>query len=174
MTFSNTIANAANRPLNAVAGTLPDVSGALRNWFQPLTFGRVVKSVVGFQDVETETQVPFRGVVFPLTDRQISYKPEGQRAWTWKALFTDAVLRLDVDEIVIFHGKQTRIMATKNWSQYGFIEYHLVQDWTGSDPTTGIIDILNGGTSAFATQYENGMDGGSADVTGTTTIDGNG
>jgi hypothetical protein len=130
-----TIANGGKRPINYRAGTIPDVSGSMRDWFQPLTFSRIVKTVVGFQDVETEHQFSFRGVVQPFTDRQLLLKPEGQRAWTWLSIFTDPVLKLDVDEIITFQGMQTRIMSLKDYFLYGYVEYHAIQDWTGSNPT---------------------------------------
>ncbi len=130
-----TIANGANRPLNTQAGTVPDVSGALKDYFQPMVFETVAKSVSGFQVVEAGTQIQFMGVLQPLSGRQLALKPEGQRAWTWLTLHADPVLTLKVDEVVIYLGKQTRVMGKKNYELYGFVEYTLVQDWTGSGPT---------------------------------------
>jgi hypothetical protein len=132
---NNTIGQGANTPINVRTGTIPDVGGSMTDWFQPLTFCKVTKSVVGFQDVETEVQINFRGIVQPFTDRQLLLKPEGQRAWTWLMINGDPVLSLDVDEIVLFLGIQTRIMSLKRYDLYGYIEYHAIQDFTGSDPT---------------------------------------
>jgi hypothetical protein len=39
-----------------------------------------------------------------------------------------------VDEVVTYDGVQTRVMSRKNYGLYGYVEYHLVQDWTGSGP----------------------------------------
>lgn len=133
--MANTIANGKNTPLNVKTGTVPDVSGALQDWFQPMTFGRVTKTVSGFQVVETELQTSFQGVIQPLTSRQLLLKPEGQRAWTWFQLHAEPVLSLNVDEVVIWLGKQTRVMARKDYGIYGYVEYDLVQDWTGAGPT---------------------------------------
>lgn len=131
---NNTIANGKNRPLTFQQGTVPDVSGALKDWFQAMVFTRVVKQTVGFQDVETPTNINFWGVVQPLTERQLLLKPEGQRAWTWFLLHADPVLTLQVDEVVTWIGKQTRVMSRKDFAMYGYCEYHLVQDWTGAGP----------------------------------------
>lgn len=130
-----TISNAANRPLNFQTGTVPDVSGAMQDWFQPMVFGRVVKTTVDFQVVETEVDINFQGVIQPYNPRQLLLKPEGQRAWTWLTLHADPVLSLDVDEVVKYLGVQTRVMSRKDYTIYGYVMYELVQDWTGSGPT---------------------------------------
>ena len=125
-----TIGNGKNTPLNVKTGTVPDVGMAMRDWFQPMVFTRVVKQTVGFQDVETEEPINFEGVIQVFTPRQLLLKPEGQRAWTWLWLHADPSLTLNVDEIVSYLGVSTRIMARKDYTIYGYVEYHLVQDWT--------------------------------------------
>lgn len=134
--MANTISNACNRPLNVQTGTIPDVGGALLDWFQPMTFELVTKTEAGFQVVETGETVNFRGVMQPLTERRLLLKPEGQRAWTWLLLHADPVLTLKVDDVVLYLGVQTRVMAKKDYAIYGYVEYHLCQDWQGSGPTT--------------------------------------
>jgi len=128
------ILNAANRPLNANTGTVPNVGAALLQWFQPMTFGLIVKTVSGFQVVETETQVSFRGVWQPLTGRQLMLKPEGERAWNWFWLHSDPTLNLKVDDVIIYLGIQYRVMSQKDYDLYGYREWTIVEDWSGSDP----------------------------------------
>lgn len=128
------IANGKNRPINTQAGTVPDVSGAMTDWFQPMIFTTIVKEVEGFQSVETPTEIPFQGVIQPFTERQLLLKPEGQRAWTWHLLHADPSLKLEVDDVVDYLGVQTRVMSRKDYTLYGYVEYHLVQDWEGSGP----------------------------------------
>lgn len=133
-----TIANGKNTPLNVRTGTVPDVSGAMRDWFQPMVFTRVVKTTVAFQVVETAYDTAFWGVIQPFTDRQLQMLPEGQRAWTWQTLYADPVLSLQVDEVVIYRGVQTRVGSCKNYDIYGYVVYNLVQDWTGAGPTPAV------------------------------------
>jgi hypothetical protein len=130
----STIKNASSIPLNIRTGAVPDVSGALQEYFQPMTFDVIVKTTVGFQASETTTPVDFRGTWQPFTDRQLFLRPEGQRAWSWFWLHADTALVLNVDDVVIWNGKQTRVMARKDFALYGYVEYHLVQDWTGVGP----------------------------------------
>lgn len=135
-----TINNAANQPLFAKAGTTPDVSGALQDYYQDMQFTKILKQVIGFQVLETPEPINFRGVIQPFTERQIFLKPEGQRAWTWFLVHSDPVLTLQVDDIIvsltrdILNGKQTRVMARRDYKLYGYVEYHLVQDWIGAGP----------------------------------------
>lgn len=129
------IFNAKDRPIGVAVGGLPNVNAALGGWMQPMVFGRVTKTPSGYQVVETEEAFNFRGVIQPLSARQIAYKPEGQRAWTWLMLHADPSLTLNVDDVVTYLGKQTRITARKNYTNYGYVYYELVQDWEGSGPT---------------------------------------
>lgn len=129
------IKNASNTPLNVNSGTLPDMSGALLNWFQKMTFGLVVKTVSGFQVVETMEEISFMGVIQPLTERQLLLKPEGQRAWSWYWVHSDPSLNLKTDDVIIYLERQYRVMAKKNYSIYQYQEYQIVTDWTGSGPT---------------------------------------
>lgn len=128
------IANACDLPLFAKAGTVPDVSGALQDYFQFMVFEPLEKTVTGFQVIETPNPINFRGVIYPLTERQLFLKPEGQRAWSWFLLHSDPTLTLQVDDVVLWKGKQTRVMARKDFALYGYVEYHLAQDWTGAGP----------------------------------------
>lgn len=129
-----TLANGRNTPLNALQGTVPSLSGVLTDWFQAMSFTRVVKSTVGFQVIETPTVISFRGVIQPLSDRALQLKPEGQRAWTWFLLYSDPTLKLDVDEVVTYLGIQYRVMALKDYSIYGYMDYHICEDFTGAGP----------------------------------------
>lgn len=130
----STIANGADTPLNALAGSVPDVSGAMQDYFQPMTFTPVSKAVEGFQVVETPTPIVFRGVIQPFTERQLMLKPEGERSWTWLMVHADPSLTLNTDDVMLYLGKQTRVMARKNYRIYGYVEYHVIQDYTGSGP----------------------------------------
>ena len=131
---TNTIRNGNMVPLNLDTGTVPDVSGALKDYFQLMKFDQVVKTTVNFQDVETTTPINFWGTWQPFTERQLFFKPEGQRAWSWFWLHAEPSVTLNVDDVVNWNGKQTRVMARKDFGLYGYVEFHLVQDWTGAGP----------------------------------------
>lgn len=164
------IKNAANTPLNEQGqGTVPNVNSALNNWMQPMVFGIVAKTTSGFEVVESMQLVTFQGVIQPLQARRLMLKPEGQRAWTWFWLHADPSLRLQVDSVVVYLGKQTRIMARKDFTIYGYVEYELVQDWTGAGPTIDTTDWDGGDPD---TAFQNNLDGGEPDTIFTDVVDG--
>jgi len=144
------IFNAKNVPIDEKTGTIPDVSGAMTDYYQPMVFNRITKSLEAFQAVETAEVVAFRGFMPPFSNRQLLLKPEGQRAWNWYQLFAEPVLELEVDDIVVYQGEQTRVMAKKNFKNFGYVYYELVQDW---EPGTTII-TGPGGTPLNNTEGE--------------------
>lgn len=124
-----------NIPFGSTNSNLPNMSGALVSWFLSLTIEPIVKETINYQVVETTTPITFQGVVQPLTNKTLAIKPEGQRAWKWYWLHCVPTLKLDVDDVFIYAGHQYRVMALKDYSEYGYLSYELVQDWTGAGPT---------------------------------------
>lgn len=132
-----TIKNGKDTPINVDTGTVPDVTDALDDWFQAMVFTRVTKEVIGFEVVETATDINFWGVIQRHTDRELLIKPEGQRAWTWYWVHAEPQLDLEVDEVIYYQGIQTRVMSKMDYGIYGYFSYELCQDFTGSGPTNG-------------------------------------
>lgn len=127
--------NMKDVPLDqAPMGTVPDMSGALTDYYQRLVFEKLQKTVSGFEVVENPTIIVFRGMIQEEKPRELQMKPEGQRAWTWFRMHTDLAVTLEVDEVVIWNGVQTRVMSKGDYSIYGYMTYELVQDWQGSGP----------------------------------------
>lgn len=130
----NWINSAASGPFSPGGAAVPNMSGTLSQWSQPLSIEVVAKQTIGFELHETATTVKFRGVFQPLDAAQLIQKPEGQRAWAWYWLHSDSSLRLNNDDVVIFNGARYRVMNVKDYSLYGYMDYHIVDDFTGSDP----------------------------------------
>lgn len=165
------IANGRNTPLNVRTGSVPDVGGAMRDWFQPMVFTVVAKSTVAFQAVERAIPIRFQGVIQPLSGRRLMLKPEGQRAWTWLWLHADPALTLEVDQVVMYLGKQTRVMNQKDYTLYGYVEYELVQDWTGSGPEQCDAACVADGGQATTIDFCFHVDGGATGTTSFSDID---
>ncbi len=139
--MANLIANAANIPVNLQQGSIPNVNNVLDNWLQTVTFGKVTKTTVGYQVVETIVDYTFQATVQPFSPRRLALLPEGQRAWSWfliiaKAAPGGALLSLNVDDVGIWNSIQTRVMERKDYALYGTIEMSWIQDWTNSGPPT--------------------------------------
>ena len=128
------IGNGSNIPLNKSTGTLPDVSAAMLNWFLPMTFITLVKTIVDFNVVETGVEILFRGVWQPLSAQDLKMKPEGQRDWKWFRVHAEPTLILVPDQVIVYFGTQYRVKAKFDYKEYKYVEYHLVEDYTGAGP----------------------------------------
>lgn len=121
--------NAKLKPLNQNSGTVPDMSVALQNWFQAMIFSIITKTVVNYKVVEASTDINFRGVWQNLSPQQLQLKPEGQRAWRWYQVHAEISLQLFPDQVIVYLEKKYRVMAKIDQSLYGYLEYHLVEDY---------------------------------------------
>jgi len=128
------IFNAKDLPLSANSGTLPNMSDALLDWFLPLVFTKIVKTVVNFKVVETPTAVSFSGVWQPFSAQQLKLMPDGQRDWKWFTVHALPALILVPDELITFRGLQYRVKMKTDYKEYGYVKYDLVEDFTGSGP----------------------------------------
>ena len=128
------IQNGNQIPINQNCGTIADVSGSLFDLFQPMIFITTVKSIVGFRVVETPTQISFQGNWQLFSPDELVLKPEGQRDWHWYRVFAQPALQLFPDQLITYLGNQYRVMGRVDWSLNGYMEYSLIEDWTGSGP----------------------------------------
>lgn len=125
--------------LKAISG-MPQMSDTLTGWQVPLTLVRVYQDIVEGDLVTTEQKFDFIGCWQPLRDEELQFKPEGQRSWEW--IWIHAVsgsLNLETGDKVIFNQKRYKIMAVKDYSLNGFIEYQLVRDFKSNPQKTVVI-----------------------------------
>lgn len=109
---------------------MPNMAGTLSGWQVPLQLIKRKQSVKdGDVSFEDET-INFMGVWQPLRDEQLISKPEGQRSWEWIWIHAVAgTLNLNTADKVTFNNKRYKVMAIKDYSLNGFIEYQLVRDY---------------------------------------------
>src|SRR5260221_11994044 len=100
------IFNGADIPLNQNKGTIPDVLGALSDYWQEIMFSQVTKSVVNFQLKETMNEIKFIGIIMPFSGRQLELLPIGERVWNWVSIFSLCQLPVKPDDVVNYLGKQ--------------------------------------------------------------------
>ncbi len=130
------IKNGSSIPLNQAAGNVPNMVGAMQGWYQPITFTVVEKSTDAFQLVEVGEDISFGGVWQLLSPQDLMMKPEGEREWKWFQVHSNTALPLVPDDVVKYLDIQYRVKAVIDYSLYGYYNYHLVQDYTGSGPAT--------------------------------------
>lgn len=113
---------------------VPNVSDALLDWLQPMIFNVVTKQTVNFQVQENSTLFSFNGVWQPMSPEVLRMKPEGQRSWPWFIVHSLTDLELKTDDVIYYNGLQFRVMQKSDYNLYGYFEYHLVGDYSGSGP----------------------------------------
>lgn len=127
--------NASNVLLTTNPGTLMNMTETILDWFQLLTFEKITKSVVNFKLQEVCTVQQFYGVVQVFSPTQLMIKPQGQRDWNWKTIHSFPTLVLNTDDVIIYQGQAHRIMLKIDYVTHGYVEYHMIEDYTGSSPT---------------------------------------
>ncbi len=128
------ISDARDILLDQNPGTLPNMSSALLNWFQKLTFIKIQKTVVDFDTVEAEQEYYAQGVKYVMKPQDVQTKPEGQRMWIWSTILALPDLVLEPDEIIQFGTIRYRVKDKYDWKEYGFIQYDIIQDYQRSTP----------------------------------------
>ena len=121
----------ANSPKAVTAtGVLPFVGESMRDWFSPMTLGIVRVENVDGEAVESVKWRQTMGVVMPMKEQRILNKPEGQRAWIWKSMYTAAGVQLALNDILEDSDKiRYRVMGKADYSQAGYMYYELAQDY---------------------------------------------
>lgn len=127
------ISSASDLSVQDAASPLPSMRETLTGWFRPMILTRVVKKVVDFEMSETREERNCMGVIQPFGPRELKIKPEGERSWNWQMLHTTPDVALRNDEEFTIRGTRYRVMSQKNWTEYGYIAYELVQDYVAAN-----------------------------------------
>lgn len=115
--------------LKALSG-MPQLDTALTGWEVPLTLVKVFQDIVEGDLVTTEEKINFMGCWQPLRDEDLEFKDPGLRSWEWVWIHArSGTLNLQTADKVIFNNKRYKVMAIKDYSLNGFIEYQLIRDF---------------------------------------------
>lgn len=111
------------------------MSATLTGWETPLTLVRVYQDIVEGDLVTTEEKISFLGVWQPLKDEDLQSMPEGWRSWSWYWIHAKVgTLNLNTADKIIFNGTRYKVMAVKDYSLNGFIEYQVILDFESTPP----------------------------------------
>lgn len=124
------IVNAGQNTLKKISGGLPNVSDVIVSWFQPMTFKFLTDNIVDFENEPITVEVRSEGVIQPFTSKDLMAKPEGQRSWSWNMLHCLPDVVLKVGEYVLIDDVKYRVMKCTDYSDYGYLEYDVVEAFT--------------------------------------------
>src|SRR5690606_18612988 len=90
---------------------------------------KITKETINFQIVETEEIINLKGVWQPMSPKQISILPEGQRSWSWFTIHCNSGSKINIDDIISKDGTRFRVMQRLSYPEYGYYEYHVCLDY---------------------------------------------
>lgn len=131
------ISSANTRSVSDTALALPSVQSTILGWFRPLVLGVQTRRVVAGEVKYTTQRKNCRGVIQPFAPQELVIKPEGERSWDWKHLYTTPDVQLVNGQTFFIKGTPYRVMSTIDYSEYGYVGYELVQNY---EPTPTLTD----------------------------------
>lgn len=123
------IHNACDQSLDQNRSALPNVATALDGWMQQIQFIKLSKNIVNHEVVEYEDKICLMAVRQPMNAQTLELKPEGQRQWKWETIHALPDVELMPDDRIKFDNSKYRVMEKLDFTEYGYIEYHIVQDY---------------------------------------------
>lgn len=118
------------RTQRSLRSKLPRPQLGINMWSQGSQAKAITQEVNALGDViENIKYFNFDGVIQPLDPEEIKVKPAGQWSWDWYWFHTKEDVKLKTNDRVIYRDIEYKIMAVKDYSDYGHIEYHCIRDW---------------------------------------------
>lgn len=109
---------------------MPNMANTLNGWEVPLTLIKIKQEIVDGDAQYKEELIRFMGVWQPLRDEELQFKPEGERSWEWYWIHAKSgTLNLQTQDKIKFQNKRFKVMAVKDYSLNGFIEYQIIRDY---------------------------------------------
>lgn len=110
--------------------SLPRPQLGINMWSQSSRAKVITQVVDEYGNVEDQISFfNFDGVIQPLKPEEIKLKDEGQWSWDWYWFHTKPDVYLQTNDRVVYKNVEYKIMAVKDYSDYGHIEYHCIKDW---------------------------------------------
>ena len=123
------IIGAGTRDIAESALTMPNMRGAVINWFRPFRGILVTTTIVDGLSKEVRREFDTAGFFKPMRPREVLIKPEGDRAFRWFVLYTGREIDFKPNDVVIRKGVPYRVMGPWQLEDYGVKRYELVEDY---------------------------------------------
>lgn len=108
---------------------IPRIQVALNGWESTITLIKISQAIVDFQTVNSKSALIFKGVVQPLSPKQLVIKPISERSWEWLMIHTKTRLAVSTNDLIKYKDKKYKIMLQNDYSLNGYYEYHLVKNY---------------------------------------------
>lgn len=124
------IVSAGKRKLSR--SNLPNMSQTIIGWFQPITFVKLTRTVVDYEQVLTDTKINTQGVVQPYKPEPLEIQQYGTQSWIWQDMHCLPDVTLNTDEIIIYQNVKYKVLYKKDYTEYGYVEYMLCETFEGA------------------------------------------
>lgn len=119
-----------NIKINQIACGMPQMQQTLEGWMVSFIIKRVQQVQIDGEIVNRSKFEKIRAVLQPLRMEELELKPEGQRSWSWYQLHVPVdYSSLPNGSVVTINKKDYKIMASKDYTLNGYMEYHLLKDY---------------------------------------------
>lgn len=125
------IVRGANKKISEVP-TLPFVADAVKAFLQPVKIGIMQKQQIDGYTQEIPIWKSTIASRQPMS-QAMSVKKEGNRSWRWHVIHITNDVDLETDSIIVLSNVRYRVMEKMNWSEYGYFEYHVIEDYKPTD-----------------------------------------
>lgn len=109
---------------------LPDPSASVLKFLIPVKIGIVTTQNFGGLPNPIIRWTRTQAVCQPFSPEQLEVKTEGQRSWKWSTLHCIPDLVLNTNDRIIFDNIHYKVMQKLDYTRYGYLEYHIVEDFT--------------------------------------------
>jgi hypothetical protein len=125
-----TNANQLTLPQNV--GGLPDVSAAVMSLLQPVSVNLVLQQLInGYYQPIKNVIVQTQASIQPLP-QELAIKMDGERNWRWSLIHILPNVVLNNNDLITLFGIQYKVMKKENWSQYGYLDYFVVENFVSA------------------------------------------
>jgi len=113
---------------------MPQMQDVLNQWQEKITLIKISQTI-DEEGIATFTQTPltFLGTIQPLVATSLQVNSDGQRKFPQWQIHTKFKLHLAIgaSDRVAFKGVNYKVMADKDYSRNGYLEYHLIEYTNG-------------------------------------------
>lgn len=125
------IVGAGDRDLDQINPNAPNMQDTVQGWFTPMSFVRIVTTIVDGLAVPKEIPVQTSGIMQP-KKQKLKFGAEGDRSWRWHKLHALPDLVLETNDVIVYRGKRYRVMEVMPAEDYGFRSFELVEDYSNA------------------------------------------
>lgn len=112
---------------------MPQLGSALAGWQQNITLEIITQIVIDGFPTNQYLPISFKGTIQPLSPQKIRLKLEGKWSFVWLQIHCMGNgLKLKTNDRIRYCGKFYVVDGILDYNLNGYMEYHVVEDFTSA------------------------------------------